>query len=132
MGAQLQFEHFAVNVEDPVPMAEWYCAHLGMKVVRRGETPDLMHFLADATGQVIMEIYRALPDEVPDYASMNPLILHLALATDDAQGTHDRLVAAGATALAGVTTNDAGDCLAMLRDPWGLSIQLCQRAQPMV
>ena len=50
----------------------------------------------------------------------------------DAQGTHDRLVAAGGTALAGVTTNDAGDRLAMMRDPWGFSLQLCQRAEPMV
>jgi len=132
VGAQLQFEHFAVNVEDPVAMAEWYCANLGMKVVRRGQAPGHMHFLADATGRVIMEIYCSLPDEVPDYGSMNPLILHLALATDDAQGTHDRLVAAGGTALAGVTTNDAGDRLAMMRDPWGFSLQLCQRAEPMV
>ena len=125
------FEHLAVNVDDPVAMAEWYCAHLGMSVARRGEAPDHMHFLADASGRLVLEIYRALPDQVPDYGDMHPLLLHIAFATEDAAADVERLVAAGCTALGGVRVNDAGDHMAMLRDPWGLALQLCQRAEPM-
>ena len=132
MGAQPQFEHFAINVKDPVAMAGWYCAHLGMQVVRSGPPPGLMHFLADATGKVVLEIYCSLPDQLLDYASMNPLLLHLAFAVVDAQAAHDRLVAAGATSVSGgITTNDVGDRMAMLRDPWGFCVQFCQRIKPM-
>lgn len=126
------FEHAAVNVADPEAMAAWYGEHLGVTVVRKGEPPALMHFLADAGGRVFLEIYRALPDQVPDYVSMHPLVLHLAFATDDASATLDRLVAAGATALGPAAPNAQGDTMAMLRDPWGLALQLCQRAEPMV
>ena len=98
----LQVEHFAVNVEDPVAMAAWYSDHLEMKVLRSGGPPANTHFLADGSGRLMLEIYRALPDEVPDYAAMNPLLLHIAFASDDAQTDHDRLVAAGATVLGGV------------------------------
>lgn len=133
MGAQLRFEHFAINVKDPVAMAEWYCANLGMQVVRRGDPPGNMHFLADAAGTVVVEIYCSLPDHVPDYASMHPLLLHLAFDVEDAQAVHDQLVAAGAISVSGgITTNDAGDRMAMLRDPWGFCLQLCQRVEPMV
>jgi catechol 2,3-dioxygenase-like lactoylglutathione lyase family enzyme len=132
MGTDLQLEHIAVNVTDPQGMAEWYGEHLGMTVVRKGAPPDHMHFLADSGGRVVLEIYRALPDEVPDYAAMNPLVLHLAFATQDAQATMEKLVAAGASALGDVRVTPAGDHMAMLRDPWGLALQLCQRAESMV
>ena len=125
-------EHIAVNVEDPVAMASWYCEHLGMKVVRQGDPPAQMHFLADATGRVILEIYNALPNDVPDYGSMKPLVLHIAFASQDAQADFDRLVAAGARPESdGVGMNADGDHMAMLRDPWGLTVQLCQRAEPL-
>ena len=132
MTADLQVEHLAINVADPEGMATWYGEHLGMSVARKGDPPDLMHFLADSGGRVILEIYRALPDEVPDYAAMNPLILHLAFATENTQATLETLVAAGATALGEVRVTPAGDHMAMLRDPWGLAIQLCQRAEPLI
>jgi glyoxylase I family protein len=132
MGADLQVEHMAINVTDPEAFAQWYGEHLGMKVIRKGDPPDLMHFLADSGGRVVLEIYRALPDQVPDYAAMHPLVLHLAFAAQDAQATMNQLVTAGATALGDVRINELGDHMAMLRDPWGFAIQLCQRQQPML
>ena len=127
----LHVEHFAVNVEDPAAMTDWYCRHLGMQVVREGDPPADTRFLADGSGRLMLEIYRALPDEVPDYGSMNPLLLHIAFASDDARADHERLTAAGATALGGVSENASGDRMAMLRDPWGLALQLCERREPM-
>jgi hypothetical protein len=41
-------------------------------------------------------------------------------------------LAAGATAEGEVTTTDAGDHLAMLRDPWGFPVQLVYRRDPMI
>ncbi len=53
----LNLEHFACNVSDPTAMADWYVRHLGMRVVRRVPTPPYIHFLADAAGRTVIEIY---------------------------------------------------------------------------
>ena len=128
----LQMEHFAINTSDPLAMAAWYCKHLNMSVVRKGAPPHNMHFLADISGRVVVEIYCNPPDEVPDYSSMNPLILHLAFATADVAGVRERLIAAGAEPVGEAFTTPDGDEIAMLRDPWGFCIQFCNRSKPMV
>jgi glyoxylase I family protein len=132
MTDELKFEHFAINVEDPVAVARWYCDHLGMKVVRQGEGPVHMHFLADATGRVVLELYTNPPDLIPDYASQDPQVLHIAFAAADMGATITRLTTAGATLVGGPGATPAGDQLAMLRDPWGFAIQLTQRATSLV
>ena len=50
---RLNVEHFACNVSDPVAMAAWYVEHLGMRVVRRVDSPHHIHFIADANGRVV-------------------------------------------------------------------------------
>ena len=132
MVTELQMEHFAINTSDPVAMAAWYCENLSMSIARKGSAPHHMHFLADSVGRVVIEIYCNPADQVPDYAAMNPLLLHLAFATEDVAGTSQRLIAAGARPEGDAFTTPDGDEIAMLRDPWGFCIQLCHRAQPMV
>lgn len=132
MANELLFEHFAINVADPAAVARWYCQNLGMKVVRRGEPPVNMHFLADAGGRVVMEIYCNPPDNVPDYPEQDPQVLHVAFAATDLDADRSRLLAAGATVANEIFSTPAGDRLAMLRDPWGFALQLTERAQPMV
>lgn len=62
-------------------------------------------------------------DEVPDYASMNPLVLHLTFVSEIPEEDRDRLMHAGAVCLKDDILAD-GSRLIMLRDPWGLAIQL--------
>ena len=132
MSAPLTFEHFAINVADPVAVAAWYVEHLGMRIVRQGEGPAHMHFLADATGRVVMELYCNPPDDIPDYANQDPQVLHVAFAAEDLEGTLARLLQAGATQASAPHRTPAGDLLAMLRDPWGFAIQLTRRARLLV
>ena len=40
----MKFEHFAINVEDPVTVAKWYVDHLQMKIVRQSEARLLCTF----------------------------------------------------------------------------------------
>ncbi|MDH3346228.1 MAG: VOC family protein [Kiritimatiellaceae bacterium] len=127
----MKIEHVAYRVEDAAVTGEWYCEHLGFQVKRGSDDPFAVRFLADESGDVMIEIYSNPAVETPDYASMDPLILHLAFVCDEVDETIERLMTAGATFLSRDTT-PAGDNLAMLRDPWGFSIQLCQRADPMV
>jgi glyoxylase I family protein len=127
----LNVEHIACNVSDPVKMAAWYVEHLGMKVIRSVATPPHIHFLADAAGRAVLEIYSNAADAIPDYAAMHPLRLHVAFKTDDPEGARDALVAAGATLVDDQTLAD-GSRLMMLRDPWGLALQLCKRTTPLL
>jgi glyoxylase I family protein len=128
----MRIEHVALNVSDPLAVADWYAMHLGAAVVRQGPPPVNMRFIADASGNVILELYSNLAAPVPDYASQDPLVLHIAFRVDDITAERDRLLGAGATLYSDVDTLDNGDQLAMLRDPWGLAIQLAHRAEPML
>ena len=57
------------------------------------------------------------------------LSFHVAVVAPDARAERRRLEAAGATFQSEDVFPD-GTCLVMLRDPWGVSLQLCQRARP--
>ena len=127
----LNVEHVAWNVSEPAAMAAWYVEHLGMRVVRKLATPPHIHFLADASGRVVIEIYSNPVDPVPDYASMHPTRFHLAFHAEDPDVARAALVAAGAIFVDEQTHAD-GSRLLMLRDPWGLALQLCKRATPLL
>ncbi|MBK8475161.1 MAG: VOC family protein [Opitutaceae bacterium] len=125
----MKFEHFALNVPAPREMAAWYVAHLGLQILRSSDTGSLAHFLGDDSGRVFFELYHNPVAPVPDYAAQNPLTFHFALFAPDAKALRAALVAAGATLLSEDTLAD-GSVLVMLRDPWGVALQLCQRARP--
>jgi catechol 2,3-dioxygenase-like lactoylglutathione lyase family enzyme len=128
----MKIEHTAYQVEDPVALAAWYAEHLGLRVKRAQTHSPFGQFLADDGDTVMLEFY-AFPElPVPEYSRMDPRLLHLAFRTDDVTATRARLLSAGATAEGEVQTTPAGDVVAMLRDPWGLAVQLVRRAQPMI
>lgn len=106
--------------------------NLGFRIARSVGTPTFAQWIADGSGQVMIEIYNNPKVGVPDYSVVDPLILHLALVSDDVAADRARLIAAGAAALDEVTVTDAGDELAMLRDPRGFPLQLARRAAPMI
>jgi catechol 2,3-dioxygenase-like lactoylglutathione lyase family enzyme len=127
----LRLEHVALNVTDPRAVADWYVAHLGMRIVRRVEGPPHTRFLADAAGATVLELYASQAARIPDYFRMDPLELHLAFDSRDPDADRQALVQAGATALSDAVLPD-GSRLLMLRDPWGLALQLCARATPLL
>jgi catechol 2,3-dioxygenase-like lactoylglutathione lyase family enzyme len=129
----VKLEHVALLVANPPAMARWYEENLGMRVVKQSdEAPGFARFLADPDGASILETYASDVHPVPDYRATDPAILHVAFATTEIAGERDRLIAAGATPVGEITENAAGDRFAMLRDPWGLALQLAQRARPLV
>ncbi len=125
----VKFEHFALNVPDAAGQARWMVDHLGFAVTRAMDTPPFTHFLADETGRVIVELYSNPAAEIPDYASQHPLVFHLAVVATDADAARNRLEDAGA-AFSNEDRLPDGSHLVMMRDPWGLPLQLCQRATP--
>jgi len=128
----LKIEHTAYQVDDPVAFARWYVENLGMTVKRAQDESPFGQFLADDGDAVMLEVYNNPRVTTPDYRAMDPLVLHLAFRTDDVAATRARLIGAGATAVGEVQETPSGDIVAMLRDPWGLAVQLVHRRAPMI
>ena len=118
---------------DPyVKVAKWYVGHLGFRIMRQMDQAPWDHFLVDESGRAMIEIYSNPNAPMPDYAAMDPLVLHLAFMAEDIEGERRRLLEARATAVGEIEKTPLGDRVAMLRDPWGFPLQLCKRAATMI
>jgi len=127
----MNIEHIAINVSDPVALADWYVRHLGMRVVRQRDGPPFTRFIADAAGRVVLEVYHQ-DAPVPDYAALHHFVFHVAYSSADVAADRARLLAAGATPATDVTRSPDGDVMTFLRDPWGVVIQLVRRGRPLM
>lgn len=126
-----RIEHIAFNVPQPVEAAAWYVQNLGMRVARYSGGPTEIHFLADAAGASVIELYNNPLAAVPDYAGMHPMQMHIAFAAEDPDEVAAELVKAGAV-LEDTTDLPDGSRLVMLRDPWGIPVQLVRRNTPLL
>lgn len=111
-------------------MADWYVKHLGCRVAQASSAANPGLFLS--AGTVLIEIYQNSKFQTPDCHSMPPSSLHLAFVSEDVKADCDRLVLAGAKIVDDCFLNAAGDQLAMLRDPWGVPLQLVKRTKPIL
>ena len=122
----MKLEHIGYNVPDPAAMADWWAANLGFEIVLRGPAPQDCRFVRDSSGTMMLELYHNPADKpAPDWASASPLDMHIAVWSDDVDADAARLVAAGATLLELAHKDDLS--LAMLRDPWGVALQMINR-----
>ncbi|MAO64063.1 MAG: glyoxalase/bleomycin resistance/dioxygenase family protein [Balneola sp.] len=122
----MEIEHVAFNVSGPLEMSRWYVQNLGFEIIRQEDKSPFTTFMADKRG-VMVEVYKNPADQVPDYEKMDPLILHLAFKVEEPDKEKQRLLDAGAKAVNDEELAD-GSRIIMLRDPWGLAIQLCKRS----
>lgn len=127
----MKFEHFALNVSNAQEMSSWYETHLGLKVVKKMTDSPFMTFLADDSGTIMLEIYSNPKGETLDFNSFHPLTVHLAFVSVDPTKDKARLIEVGASQMSDDILPD-GSHLVMLRDPWGICIQFCKRAVPML
>ena len=87
----MRLEHVGLNVADPIKAAQWYVDNLGMKVLREAPAPANTRFLGDAGGNMMLEIYHNPPEAVPNYAAMDPLLLHVAFMVDDVEAMRQQV-----------------------------------------
>ncbi|MFP4510821.1 MAG: VOC family protein [Spirochaetaceae bacterium] len=123
-----RFEHVALNLSDYQEAVRWYTRHLGLTVVR--DDPGVKVFLGDSMGRTVLELYTNTEAGLPDYTAMHYFSLHIAFAVEDPDESAAALVNAGAVMLDPPRTA-SGDRLAMVRDPWGVCLQLIHRNEPM-
>ena len=127
----MKLEHVAINVDAPKEMAAWWAEHMGLSVVLDLPDPPMMTFVSDGGGSMV-ELYNNTNAPIPDYNTIDPFTLHFAFTTEDIAADRDRLIAAGATADGEIAPpSPRGDVLCFVRDPWGVTIQLIQRSQPL-
>lgn len=124
------FEHFALNVNNVDEVVAWYTQFVGLKVVNAQKEPPFMTFLADSSDRVMLELYYRPDEKITDFTQQHFLTFHLAFVSENAEEAKDKLIAEGATFVAEVKKED-GSHLIMLRDPWGMPLQLCQRKDPL-
>ncbi len=126
---KMRFEHVAINVPDSPTMAEWYVQHCGLRIVIQVEEFPFTRFLGDQEGRTCIEIYQNDTAEIPDYANQSHLVYHHAFAVDQMEETRDKLLTAGASFVEDINLPN-GTRLIMLRDPWGIPLQLVKRKDP--
>ena len=122
------FEHFALNVIDIEGVVDWYCTHLGLTIQNQQKESPFMTFLADSSGRVIIEFYKREDEMSQDFKELHPLTFHVAFVSENAELDKQRLLNANASFVEDVFKED-GSHLVMLRDPWGMPLQLCQRTK---
>ncbi|MBC8872516.1 MAG: VOC family protein [Planctomycetes bacterium] len=127
----IQFEHFALNVEQPHEIADWYVRTLGCQVLLKMEAEPHTVFLADANGRVFWELYKNSKAQMSRVCHGDPAVFHVAVAVDDLDEVKSKVWEAGGTFVEEVRT-DSGSVLLMMRDPWGIALQLCSRVPPFV
>ncbi|MFC4095276.1 VOC family protein [Euzebyella saccharophila] len=120
------FEHFAINVTNIDAIVGWYTKNLDVKVASAQKEPPFMTFLADSGGRVFVELYHRPDEAITDFSQQHFLTFHLAMVSENSEADKNRLIEAGASFVEEVFKDD-GSHLVMLRDPWGMPLQLCQR-----
>jgi catechol 2,3-dioxygenase-like lactoylglutathione lyase family enzyme len=127
----MKIEHIALNVSEPLKVADWYETHLGLTSVKKMAEAPYMTFLADDSGKIMIELYQNTKAEVLAFDSLDPLMLHLAFVSENPEIDASRLMDAGAKKISDDTLSD-GTRLIMMRDPWGLAVQLVKRANALL
>lgn len=121
------FEHFAINVTNVEERVLWYTENLGLTIRSVQNEPPFMTFLADSTNRVIVELYHRPDEAITKFDLQHPLTFHVAFVSENALEDSERLQRKGALFFEEIKKAD-GSHLIMLRDPWGMPLQLCQRA----
>lgn len=125
-------QHIGINVNNPIEVSNWYIQNLGMKLIRRGKAPQNVTFIADSGSYMEIEFYNKEKIDKIDFQKIDVMTFHFAFLTDSINLIESKLVAAGAKLIEKTTETPAGDKVAMLRDPWGMPLQLVQRSIPMI
>tara|TARA_R110000868_G_scaffold1647_1_gene13239 strand:- start:9319 stop:9699 length:381 start_codon:yes stop_codon:yes gene_type:complete len=120
------FEHVALNVKNIQEIKDWYVANIGLNVVSAQTEAPFMTFFEDSSGRVILELYHRPDEEITNFKSKHPLTFHMAFVSKNAEKDKIRLLDKGASLVEEIKKAD-GSHLVMLRDPWGMPLQLCQR-----
>ncbi len=125
-------DHPAIACNDVRALCDWYCRHLGMRViVDNGHEPPtyLVGYDTAIGGGCVIELM-SVKDDGPSpetFKRWQPGIRHLALRVADFDAAHAALKAAGATFIMEPAEAIGGGKVASFRDPEGNELQIIER-----
>jgi glyoxylase I family protein len=119
-------EHIGFVIRNPGPAADWYHAHLGFAVLRKAEDNSVAFIREPGTG-LIFELIGSKDIRPVDADLSHPLQAHIAVKSDDLDADRQRLTDAGATFVMDCKTDDPDARVCILKDPFGLYLQLARR-----
>ncbi len=128
----MKLEHIGFNVTDSAAMADWYMAHLGLKLARRNDSFPHERFLVDDSGISVIELFSRTDLPTIDFSVFDPFVFHIAFTAVDIDAEKQRLIAAGGVQDGDLIVSPIGDLLQIVRCPWGFPIQLVTRATPIL
>lgn len=121
-------EHIGFVVKDAHKAAQWYNLHLGFNVLKTA--PDnSAAFIQCRDNHLIIELISEGAVKAAAEDLTHPLQAHIAFRTDAFDEDMDALIEAGAEHAMDCETADPEAKVCILKDPFGLYIQLAQRKQ---
>jgi catechol 2,3-dioxygenase-like lactoylglutathione lyase family enzyme len=125
-------DHPAISCDDVRKLAEWYCVHLGMKIVAdNGKSPPslILAFGEDMSGAMLelMPVKNAggtPPAQVPQFVQG---LRHFAIRVTDFDKAYGQLKDAGIAFLMEPVTAVGGGTIVSFRDAEGNEVQIVQR-----
>jgi glyoxylase I family protein len=125
-------DHPAISCRDVEGQIDWYCRHLGLRVVAKNDaTPPsaILGYGDSATGGTMVELMPvrdagADPERIGRFA---PGLRHLAFRVTDFDEAYAALKSAGVRFLGEAVTALGGGRLISFRDPEGNELQIVER-----
>ena len=120
-------EHIAIFAADPKALVDWYCEHLGFRVVT--EDSGNFYFIALPNGDMI-EVGKAADKDRAPATFEEAGLRHLAFTVENYDEFAERLAAAGIEFYNDSHVVPPDSRVNFFEDPEGNILQIVQRAEP--
>ena len=125
----LSIDHPAIACYDVHRQIDWYCTHLGMRVLARSESSAIIGYDDSTHAGAMIELMPARdqgfkPEIIPRFC---PGLRHLALRVKNFDAAYRRLAAAGIQFLGEPGAALGGGRIISFRDPEGNELQIVER-----
>lgn len=119
-------EHIGFVINNPCAAADWYQSNLSYTILRKAGDNSVAFIKEPRTG-LIFEFIGSRDIRPIDKDLSHPLQAHIAIKSDDIDKDRQRLMDAGASFVMDCRTHDPDAKVCVLKDPFGLYLQLAQR-----
>jgi len=125
-------DHFAIACHDTRKVSQWYCRHLGMKVIAQNDQDPPTFFVGYGDTVTAGATIELMPVRDPgpnpaDGKRFQPGVRHIALRVSDFDQAYAALKAAGVIFIMEPMPAIGGGKLVSFRDPEGNELQIIQR-----
>ena len=129
----MKIEHIGITVTAPHTMAQWYADNLGFRIIRKsGDDVRGGVFVLDESGETILELFATEGADPFVSNPASPLTVHIAFESESFDSDIEKLKKAGAEFLEESTPPGAETRMALLKDPWGITLQLAKRKEKLL